>query len=155
MRRALEDDRYSALGSIVSDTDSDDDEYQLERSDVRAAMRKRLWMMERRRSSSVVAAAEEKDDSETESSSSVRSGSQRRGGRKKKKRKQGKRSKEEDSGLSSGTSDSEVVVEKSSGKGESTNAKEVYEDSSIFGPTTGSSHATWVECDKCKKVRLQ
>ena len=28
------------------------------------------------------------------------------------------------------------------------------DDSSIFGQTTGSSNATWVECDKCKKVRI-
>lgn len=27
------------------------------------------------------------------------------------------------------------------------------DESSIFGQTTGSSNATWVECDKCKKVR--
>ena len=26
------------------------------------------------------------------------------------------------------------------------------EESSIFGQTTGSSNATWVECDKCQKV---
>jgi hypothetical protein len=26
------------------------------------------------------------------------------------------------------------------------------DESSIFGQTTGSSNATWVECDKCKKV---
>ena len=26
------------------------------------------------------------------------------------------------------------------------------DDSSIFGQTQGSSHATWVQCDKCKKV---
>ena len=27
------------------------------------------------------------------------------------------------------------------------------EESSIFGETTGASNATWVECDRCKKVR--
>ena len=26
------------------------------------------------------------------------------------------------------------------------------EESSIFGQTTGASNATWVECDRCKKV---
>jgi hypothetical protein len=25
---------------------------------------------------------------------------------------------------------------------------------SIFGQTTGASNATWVECDRCKKVRI-
>jgi hypothetical protein len=28
------------------------------------------------------------------------------------------------------------------------------DESSIFGQTTGSSNATWVECDKCKKVSM-
>jgi hypothetical protein len=28
------------------------------------------------------------------------------------------------------------------------------EESSIFGQTVGSSSATWVECDRCKKVRI-
>ena len=27
------------------------------------------------------------------------------------------------------------------------------EESSIFGQTAGASNATWVECDRCKKVR--
>jgi hypothetical protein len=27
------------------------------------------------------------------------------------------------------------------------------DEGSIFGQTTGASNATWVECDKCKKVR--
>ncbi len=43
------------------------------------------------------------------------------------------------------------------GKGENDGNEEDelgVDESSIYGPTTGSSNATWVECDKCKKVRI-
>jgi len=43
------------------------------------------------------------------------------------------------------------------GKGENDGNEEDdlgVDESSIFGQTTGSSNATWVECDKCKKVSI-
>ena len=150
MRRALEEDQYSANGSIV-DTDSDGDDQQyvykgqsvrLDRNYLVQAARKHLWLG-RGGGPNVSASKKSDDNDETDS---------RRGGRKKKK---GKRSKDEnhvsslkdrsDNDMSSGIGGTCIKVNDND-----------YErdEGSIFGQTTGSSNSTWVECDKCKKVRF-
>jgi len=149
MRRALEEDQYSANGSIV-DTDSDGDDQQyvykgqsvrLDRNYLVQAARKHLWLG-RGGGPNVSASKKSDDNDETDS---------RRGGRKKKK---GKRSKDEnhvsslkdrsDNDMSSGIGGTCIKVNDND-----------YErdEGSIFGQTTGSSNSTWVECDKCKKWR--
>jgi len=162
MRRALEDDRYSALGSIVSGTDSENEQELLQPSDIRAAMRKRLWTLERRGKKTLGGTTSD-SEGETESvKSSGSSGSSARRGRKK-KRKQSRGSQER--GMENG--DATDVLDLGSSlqskirtieRGLSANAatdkdEDSYEEGSIFGPTTGSTQTTWVECDKCKKWR--
>jgi hypothetical protein len=148
MRRALEEDQYSANGSIV-DTDSDDDEHQyiykgqsirLDRSYLVQAARKHLWL-ERVNAGNAAGAPPGVDTEDADS---------RRGGRKKKKK--GKRGKEEDR-ISSSSKTSDLDVSGTTGGTSSGNDNEYERDEgSIFGQTTGSSNSTWVECDKCKKV---
>lgn len=156
MRRALEEDQYSALGSIV-DTDSDDDDNQyrvrggtmrIDRNTMLAAMRKRIWL-ERNGGAAALVAPEDGGDA-----------SARRGGRKKKKRKKSKRSKDELASPTVTTKDaSDNEVDRMGGMGGSEDMS--FDDpmpierdeASIFGQTTGASNATWVECDKCKKWR--
>jgi len=192
MRKALEEDQYSALGSIV-DTDSSGDEEEmsgrvltvrasglprrvgrkapgpptstanttgiaevnLDRSLLRNAMRKRLRIEEIRSQGRTVAELEasdaEGDEGGDESSASGVStapsakddgsvtGSASGG--------PGKRRKNDDAKGFAEASSSALG-------GEDDDLMEFGEDEgSIFGSTTGSSNATWVECDKCKKWR--
>jgi len=168
MRRALEDDRYSALGSIVSGTDTEEEDDLLQPSDIRAAMRKRLWTIERRRVGGAAGGGAAglspgktgKSDSEGDGDRSTGSSSARRGRKKKKKNKS---SKGDDSAgslrdglepeLQAGktTRSSERLAGQAATSGEAED--DPYEEGSIFGPTTGSTQTTWVECDKCKKWR--
>ena len=146
MRRALEEDQYSANGSIV-DTDSDEDDHQytykgqsirLDRNYLLQAARKHLWL--ERASGAPAVTPAENDDAEN-----------RRG--KKPKRKKGKRGKEDVIGVSaSKASDADFSSDLTGGDGADSEALE-RDEGSIFGQTTGSSNSTWVECDKCKKVR--
>ena len=160
MRRALEDDAYSALGSIV-DTDTDDDEHdyrtrggtiRLDRNAIMGAMRKRLWverMSGNSGSGSGNAVVTDEDDAK----------------RIKKKRKKtvvaivptpthtvgvARRKDDEPEGKrapeTSTPADGAAV-------GELNEDVLDRDEGSIFGQTTGASNATWVECDKCKKVR--
>lgn len=146
MRRALEDDAYSALGSIV-DTDTDDDEsdyrsrggtVRLDRSALLGAMRKRLWV-ERMSGNTGNVVGTEDDDAKSN----------------KKKRKKAlvsvvpaqptSRRKEE--------AERKRVAESSAdGMGELHDEVMDRDEGSIFGQTAGASNATWVQCDKCKKV---
>lgn len=77
------------------------------------------------------------------------------GKRKKKKRRGVKRGSEEvsESGEEAG---SVYGGENADHRDSSGKEEEVFqeEETSIFGQTAGSSNATWVECDRCKKVRL-
>ena len=76
----------------------------------------------------------------------------------------GKRKKKKRRGIKRGSEDisesGEDVSSHGDGFGENhennTGVSEEFEEEeiSIFGQTTGSSNATWVECDRCKKVRL-
>lgn len=52
--------------------------------------------------------------------------------------------------------DSNCTIIRSSTSRDETDLEEggFKDESSIFGQTQGNSHATWVQCDKCKKVRV-
>lgn len=158
MRRALEEDQYSANGSIV-DTDSDDDELEymykgqsvrLDRAYLVQAARKHLWLERYATTTGHVAATTvvpvAKDAQEVED------GEVRPPRGPKKKKPKGKRSKDDDRAVSPKPGDSDVV---NGNILASTSAENEFErdEGSIFGQTTGSSNSTWVECDKCKKVR--
>jgi len=172
MRRALEDDRYSAVGSIVSGTDTEEEDDLLQPSDIRAAMRKRLWTIERRRVAGGVASEKRgktgKSDSEVDSEGTSASSSARRGRKKKKKSKPPKGGNDDKSsvrdrleselqeGGKTTRSSERLVGQQAAATATSTSGDDEeshYEEGSIFGPTTGSTQTTWVECDKCKKWR--
>lgn len=154
MRRALEEDQYSANGSIV-DTDSDDDELQymykgqsirLDRAYLIQAARKHIWL--ERNGAGVVgnaASGAAKENSEGDDAD----GRPARGAKKKKLK--GKRAKDDERALSPKPGDAETAtgatIPASNG-----DAELERDEGSIFGQTTGSSNSTWVECDKCKKV---
>lgn len=58
-------------------------------------------------------------------------------------------------GSSTGTPDDEGWDENDAASGADDDGVDIMgeeEESSIFGQTTGASNATWVECDRCKKV---
>jgi hypothetical protein len=168
MRKALEEDQYSANGSIV-DTDTDDDDHQyvykgqsvrLDRTYLTQAARKHSWLGGGTLSGMTPAVSpdidEDSDKEEEEEEILVETSSKKskpKSSKDKKKPRQrnqySTRGKEdgsirdgEGSGMSrelSGLSSSDEIVERDEG--------------SIFGQTTGASNATWVECDKCKKWR--
>jgi hypothetical protein len=149
MRRALEEDQYSANGSIV-DTESDDDEHQyvyhgqsirLDRNYLLQAARKHLWL-ERVGGSGVPSTGGPDGSNDLDNRRAA-----------KKKRKKGKRGGKEDSlqlGGSVKSSDNDLSGDVSNGHGDPHEFDR--DEGSIFGQTTGSSNSTWVECDKCKKV---
>lgn len=148
MRRALEEDQYSANGSIV-DTDSDDDDHQhiykgqsirLDRNHLMQAARKHLWL--ERINGGSASGGSGADDPEG-----------RRAARKKKK---GKRSKDDDfTATMPSASGASLEQDASNEENNAGSIEKGFErdESSIFGQTTGSSNSTWVECDKCGKVR--
>ena len=162
MRKVLEEDKYSALGSIV-ETDSEDEDTsyrgrggRLDRSNILAAARKRLWM-ERMSATGASVVTSQEDENEGENDDAAARSS--RPGRKKKKRR-GRRSKEEEATAVAGGagSDQEIdgteeVASEMMSVDEPRELDTDRDEVSIFGTTTGSSNATWVECDKCKKVR--
>jgi hypothetical protein len=148
MRRALEEDKYSAVGSIV-DTDSDEDDadypvyggtMHIDRTTIMNAMKKRLWM-----------AGDEQEDEDEER-------------RAKKKRKKAKRTRDEGTGgavaataaatPAAGAKPDRVspVVKSYTDHQPEEDHDHIRDGGSIFGQTAGASNATWVECDKCKKV---
>lgn len=159
MRRVLEEDQYSANGSIV-DTDSDEEDstyrgetVRMERTALMAAMRKHLFL-ERMTSGPGSSVASSKpgggdDDDDNDDN--------RRGGRKKKKKvKRGKDdmivADDEPVMETSRTADA-IVSTVADAAGDVEQDYDDRDGGSIFGQTTGSSNATWVECDKCKKWR--
>jgi len=165
MRKALEEDQYSANGSIV-DTESDDDELQssykgqpvrLDRSYLVQAARKHLWL-ERNASGSggsapaVGSGATGAGIKDTSSADGDDADSRPSRGNKKKKK--GKRGKDDERvaspkpGQTDGVSANVIAASSSSGDNDFER-----DEGSIFGQTTGSSNSTWVECDKCKKWR--
>lgn len=133
MRRALEEDQYSANGSIV-DTDSDEEEtflyrgqpVRLDRTALQQAVRKSLRAKTLASSTTRPAAMEEVVSSEEESE----------------EEEEKPKSTKEDAVSSDPLGlllEQEEDLDRDGG--------------SIFGQTTGSSNSTWVECDKCKKWR--
>jgi hypothetical protein len=158
MRRALEDDAYSALGSIVdTDTDEDDCEFRtrsgkirLDRTTILAAMRKRMWV-ERMTDGNTNSGGATTIVAGPPGATSSAGGNADSGASTKKKRKKvvvavpstavARRGKDDAPKASADADLNDDVLERDEG--------------SIFGQTTGSSNATWVECDKCKKVRLE
>ncbi|CAB9502464.1 CW-type zinc finger protein 4 [Seminavis robusta] len=184
MRRVLEEDQYTANGSIV-DTDTDNEEsiayrgetVRMDRSALMGAMRKHLWM-ERLNSGAgnVVtpkpgggaagASGGAGDDDEDDNDN-------RRGGRKKKKKGKRKEAAAIGGGGVGGADDlsrmssvdeapletsrtADAIVNPNMGVTAADDTTDEFDDrdgGSIFGQTSGSSNATWVECDKCKKWR--
>lgn len=150
MRRALEDDKYSALGSIV-DTDTDDDEHdfrtsrggtvRLDRNSIMTAMRKRL-RTQRLAGSNVAIVTPT-----TTSTTNVLEEKEEAAPKKKKVKTVPPNSSRRNKGKieeAPRTQECKVIDMNDDILGR--------DEGSIFGQTTGASNATWVECDKCKKV---
>lgn len=151
MRRALEEEQYSALGSIIQ-TDSSDDEtvisrlprITLDRSAIQAAFKKNL-MRERAADEGVGQIVLVKSQRGDEATSSVSASTATS-----KSKSQQASPKGDD--FKDGDIDAQEVDEE-----EVSEEQDDEEDSSVFGQTTAgggsNNNATWVECDKCKKVR--
>jgi hypothetical protein len=172
MRRALEEDQYSANGSIV-DTESDDEDLafsykghpiRLDRAYLAQAARKHLWL-ERNAAGVTSSAAPSASSSaalaggggaNTKDSNSSADGddADSRRSRGAKKKKKGKRGKDDERVASPKPGQSDGVGSNVIGGAPSSGDTNEFErdEGSIFGQTTGSSNSTWVECDKCKKV---
>ena len=166
MRRALEEDKYSAQGSIVdySDSDSEDEQFQyfgqairLDRSALQHAARKYLGQPKLLREKEDDEDDEDEEEEERDHDEGDDAGARKQGQdnnaentKKKIRRAQAvatsvvtasapttKKGKKDQDPLFENTEDPDLVRD----------------GGSIFGQTTGSSNATWVECDKCKKWR--
>ena len=147
MRRALEDEQYSALGSIV-DTDSSDDEstfpmgsrYGIDRNAIMEGFRQNLRLERENELGSLILPSIRENNfqrtlrsDETGSSLSSLTGSNKGKGQ---------------SVEPYGPKQDEGDIPDDDGVEE----QEDEEESSMFGQSSGSNNATWVECDKCKKV---
>ncbi|KAG7357281.1 CW-type zinc finger domain containing protein [Nitzschia inconspicua] len=168
MRKALEEDQYSAHGSIV-DTDTDDDDQQyvykghavrLDRNYLSQAARKHNWLGFSATSTKIPSATQDDngiDDEDDDEAilAPVVTGKQKKskgsGDKKKRGRNQYSTRTKEDT-LSKEASDSGTISREISGTSSADDIPE-RDEGSIFGQTTGASNATWVECDKCKKWR--
>lgn len=161
MRRALEEDKYSALGSIVdfSDSDFEDEQFlyfgqavRLDRSALQHAARKYLGQPKVLREKDDD--EEERENDEEEEEGSPKQGQDNAAENIKKKLRRAQTATASTSATTApapttkkGKKDQDALFE---------NAEDpdlVRDGGSIFGQTTGSSNATWVECDKCKKWR--
>lgn len=175
MLRALEEDQYSAAGSILDTESDEEDSYmyrgkpvRLDRSAIQQAIKK-MAHLERMgaataasammtSSSSNAAISSHEGDKEQEDANSGLAG---RGGNNKKKQKK----KDEHSSAAGGGGGAlldEHGVAPGGGAGSGGKTTDDFSDTeedldrdggSIFGATTGASNSTWVECDKCKKWR--
>jgi len=156
MRRALEDDAYSALGSIV-DTDTDDDDHdfrtarggtvRLDRNTILTAMRKRLWI--ERLSGSNTAIVTPNSTSTTTKASGIAVDDDGLPRKKKRKthplpssRRNKSQPEETTNARPEASADAELLTDDTMDR----------DEGSIFGQTI-ASNSTWVECDKCKKWR--
>jgi hypothetical protein len=157
MRKVLEEDCYSAIGSIV-ETDSEDEgaEYfgrgaaRLDRSTILSAMRKRVWM--ERMSGNAPTSLQEKEEEEEDEVDDQASRSSRK--TKKKQRKKARPGDESLAGTDSEAGGESVTASDIMSLEEPRPVDTERDESSIFG-ATAASNATWVECDKCKKVRSE
>jgi CW-type Zinc Finger len=172
MRKALEEDQYSANGSIV-DTDTDEEDHQyvykgqavrLDRTYLIQAAKKHNWLGGGVTSAKTAAGSgaqddldDDDEDAEDEILSSAgnvkqkSSKSKSSGDKKKRGRNQYSTRGKEDPSTKEGSESGSISREISG----SSSADDVPErdEGSIFGQTTGASNSTWVECDKCKKWR--
>jgi CW-type Zinc Finger len=139
IRKALEEDQYSANGSIV-DTDSDEEEHYLYKGRPVRLDKAALWQAAKKLALKNRLGKHAEEEGLEESQTEMR--------RTKSKKK--KRRKEEDRMLTDDTS-REVLGAQADIEGVEDDLDR--DGSSIFGQTTGSSNSTWVECDKCKKWR--
>lgn len=158
MRKVLEEDCYSAIGSIVESGSEDEDaEYhgrgaaRLDRSAILSAMRKRVWM--ERMSGSAVLSVQEDEEEEEDDVDDQASRSSRKAKTKKKHRKKIRPGDESLAGTDSDAGGDSVTASDMMSVEEPRPADTERDEGSIFGATAGASNATWVECDKCKKVR--
>ena len=154
MRRVLEEDRYSAAGSIVEEPDSDAEDYlyrgqpvRLDRAALQQATKKymareqRLFRLEEE---SANAPAPESNGAGAPVAIATA------GTRSKKKGKK----KEQEKGWNTGpTTNTASSPRRTDDPLLDDDVDHDRDGGSIFGQTTGSSNATWVECDKCKKWR--
>jgi hypothetical protein len=155
MRRALEEDQYSAAGSIV-DTDSDEDDHftyrgqaaRLDKAALQQTVRKynllgRLGLG----ATAEAPTAEEEEEEDEEGTTEEQEARKTKATKKKKKRKDEVTQLREDAKNVAGTTTSKDPLSLD-------HDDDLDRDGgSIFGATTGSSNSTWVECDKCKKWR--
>ena len=203
MRRALEEDQYSALGSIVeTDSSDDDEEYAydptsgrsgaIDRHVLQAAVRRHLRMDGQRSLKGFDPAtfrmdADDYAEGRARASSpgkrprgAVTSPAPEEDGRRRKKRGTGVGSPvppaeeaEESNDAAAGGGNpppaaaqqqpTQVAAASASGAeqqqgeeycGDDNDGLGEEEETSIFGATQGAKNATWVECDRCKKVRF-
>jgi len=173
MRRVLEEDQYSALGSIV-DTDSDEEDVyvsrdghpvRLDRTSLLQAARKLVGTAQKRRNvgGAGSAAGSATGPNPPKSKSPVpdfgESGIDKGDTGADATAKDDARSKDRSdtdaggSGSASGASSSAKKDHHSYDPLGLEQEEDLDREGSIFGQTTGSSNSTWVECDKCKKWR--
>jgi hypothetical protein len=151
MRRALEEDQYSAHGSIV-DTDTDQDDYHYRGQSVRLDRAALLQVVRKQSRKGAAAAASvaacavtQEEEEEPDGRSNI--GTKTRN--KKKRREKDDRASTVDDSAGADTKNANSEIMGLDGPEDDFDR----DGGSIFGQTTGSSNATWVECDKCKKWR--
>lgn len=182
MRKALEEDQYSANGSIV-DTDSDDDGHQyvykgqsirLDRAHLMQAAKKYGWFFgDMNGAGSILKANKDEENVDEEegilnadgSTNNDESSTKKKSTRNKKKgrnqyttNRTNETAKSTSNNFSGFRIDEPTGVCVEAGKPKNMSFLEKGEsmerdEGSIFGQTTGASNSTWVECDKCKKWR--
>jgi hypothetical protein len=181
MRRALEEDQYSAVGSIVdTESDDEDDQYahtysyrgsavRLDKAAMIQAVRKYILFEQRSHNNSNVVPLstnhddddddddvdhdDEDDDDDGNHPDGLVSG-RRSGSNHQNMAKKKKKRKDELSQLQ----DDAKLQQQNANASKDPLSLDADDDldrdgGSIFGATTGSSNSTWVECDKCKKWR--
>eukprot|EP00533_Pseudo-nitzschia_delicatissima_P016586 CAMPEP_0197271836 /NCGR_PEP_ID=MMETSP1432-20130617/9034_1 /TAXON_ID=44447 /ORGANISM="Pseudo-nitzschia delicatissima, Strain UNC1205" /LENGTH=590 /DNA_ID=CAMNT_0042737297 /DNA_START=89 /DNA_END=1861 /DNA_ORIENTATION=- len=180
MRKALEEDQYSANGSIL-DTDSDDDEHQymykgqsirLDRAHLLQAAKKCGCFFGDSGGAGLILAGKKDGDivddnndeegilNEDGSTNNSTSGSKKKLSKNKKK---GRNQYTKEKSTTSTNSSCFRIDDKPKGFADAGKPKNMglldkgvdmeRDEGSIFGQTTGASNSTWVECDKCKKWR--
>lgn len=145
MRRALEDEKYSALGSIV-DTDSSEDDssfafgarYGIDQTSIMDGFKQNLTREKENLPKSLNLLAKAKNlqraDETGSSLSSLTTSNKAKN-------------------LSLGSYESKQA-EADIVDDDGVEEQEDDEDSTMFGQSGNSNNATWVECDKCKKVNI-
>lgn len=161
MRRALEEDQYSAAGSIVETESEEEDNFnyrgqavRLDRAFMQQTVRK-LNALERSGSAATNGVLLDDDFEDDDDNDPHGSGGNKRGGgriKKKKKRKDEVSQLLFDDGKCINATKDSLTITKDPFflDGEDDTDRD---GGSIFGTTAGASNSIWVECDKCKKWR--